>query len=283
MNFKVRAMSATLVVAFSLQSLPLAAFAQDDVSDGISNLYSDIDTRLRMATKPDSAPCVDYKCEENRVFDSRIGAIGSYLSKAAAIRYPERAEFISHFTFSVADKSAMGTASNNRGNVFILRGLQTLDLSDDALAFIMAREMGHVLAGHHVSNTSTKLIITALASVLFPAAAIIGAGSTAAQASTATTLITSAASTATSVIGGEVALAKMKPSQLVEADEIALKILETSGWDMRSAKEVLIMDDAPQTAWIEDLEQSRQKLEKLIQAEEMADPETGYALSQPTE
>jgi hypothetical protein len=126
------------------------------------------------------------------------------------------------------------------------------------------------MAGHHVTNTSTKLIISALASVLFPAAAIIGASSTAAQASTATTLITSAASTATSMVGSEVAMAKMKPTQLNQADEIAYYIMEKSEWDMRSAESVLTQSDPPQTAWMLDLQASQNYLQSMIEKEDVA-------------
>ena len=234
----------------------------------ISDLYSDIDMRLRLATKAGVAACQETQCEENRDFDARVSAIGLYLSKAALQLYPQQEKVIQRMVFSVADKQEAGTASNNKGQVVVLRGVQHLQLSDEALGFAIAREMAHVMAGHHATNTSTKLVISALVSVLFPAVAIIGASSAAAQASTATTLITSAASTATSMVGSEVVMAKMKPTQLSQADEMAHAIMEKTEWDMRSVESVLTLDEPPLSAWMIDLQASRHTLQTMIEKED---------------
>ena len=245
-----------------------AIAAEVPVPSGISDLYSDIDMRVRLSTKASAPACLAEQCAENSAFDARIGVIGRYLSKAALMAYPQKRKVISSFSFSVADKLEAGTASNNKGQIVVFRGVQSLQLSDDALGFVIAREMSHVLAGHHVTNTSTKLIISALASVLFPAFAIIGASSAAAQASTATTLISSAASTATSMVGSEVVMAQMKPTQLNQADEMARNIMEKSDWDMRSVESVLTQDGVIKGAWMLDLEASRYALKTIIEAED---------------
>ncbi len=258
---------AILVTAILLQAVPVSLYAGEGDSP-ISDLYSDIDMRLRLSVKQNADTCGLAYCEANQEFDARVSAIGRYLAKAAAILYPQQATLIQRMTFSVTEKKDAGTASNNKGNILVFRGVQYMQLSDDALGYIIAREMGHVLGGHHITNTSAKLIISAIASVVFPAAAIIGASSTAAQASTATSLVTSAASTATSMVGGEIAMAKMKPTQLQKADEIAYQIMEKTDWDLRSTNNVLTQGDTPKDAWMLDLEQSRMQLEKVIEAEE---------------
>lgn len=234
----------------------------------ISDVYSDIDMRVRLATKASAAACIPVQCEENRDFDMRVSAIGGYLSKVALGLYPQQEKVIKRMVFSVAEKQEAGTASNNKGQIIVLRGVQYLQLSDDALGFVIAREMAHVMAGDHATNTSTKLIISALVSVLFPAAAIIGASSAAAQASTATTLITSAASTATSMVGSEVVMAQMKPTQLNRADEIARTIMEKADWDMRSVESVLTQDELPRGSWMLDLQASRTTLQHMIEKED---------------
>lgn len=246
----------------------------------ISDVYSDIDMRVRLATKASTEACVAVQCDENLAFDARVVVIGRYLSKAAMQLYPQQEKVIRRMVFSVANKQEAGTASNNKGQIVVLRGVQDLQLSDDALGFVIAREMAHVMAGHHATNTSTKLIISALVSVLFPAVAIIGASSAAAQASTATTLLTSAVSTATSMVGSEVVMAKMKPTQLSHADEIARTIMEKAEWDMRSVESVLTQDGLPQGAWMLDLQASRQTLQNIIEKEDaeivlLADEEIG--------
>lgn len=236
----------------------------------ITELYSDIDSRVRLAIKTDAASCEAWVCEDRQQFDQRVVTLGQALTHAAIQAFPEREARLRRFEFSVVEKGEAGIASNAKGRVMVFRGLQDMQLSDDALAFIMAREMGHVLAGHHRTNTSTKLIISALASVIFPVATVITASGTAAQASTATTLITSAASTATSVIGGEVAVSSMKSTQLGEAGELAIEIMQHGDWDMHSANNVLLHDVSQLTAWRQDLESSRKQLEDYLVLEEAA-------------
>ncbi len=234
----------------------------------ITDMYSEIDTRFRLAIKADAESCENLACEQNHAFDRRIRALGLELTQAAQLAYPQRQSRLGSMEFSVVEKRDAGIASNSKGRIMVFRGLQDMQLSDDALAFIMAREIGHVLAGHHRTNTSTKLMISALASVLFPAAAVITASSTAAQAGTATSLITSAASTATSVIGGEVAVSSMKPAQRSESVDIALQILQHGEWDVRSACSVLQHDAPPQNGWWRDVEHSREQLELHIALQE---------------
>jgi hypothetical protein len=234
----------------------------------ITDMYSEIDTRIRLAIKPDAASCEDLACMQNLAFDQRIQSLGLALTQAAMLVYPQQQSRLGRMEFSVVEKRDAGIASSSKGRIMVFRGLQDLGLSDDALAFIMAREIGHLLAGHHRTNTSTKLMISALASVLFPAVAVLAASSTAAQASTATTLLTSAASTATSVIGGEVAVSSMKPAQLNESVDIALQIMQHGEWDIRSACSVLHHDVPPQNGWWQDVERSRDQLELHLALQE---------------
>ena len=251
----------------------------------ISDAVSDVDMQLRLAAKTNAAVCAADICLQNQAFDRRVQQLGTQLSDAAYAQYPTLKKRVANFVFNVADKKEAGSASNARGKVVIFRGLQAFALTDDALSFVMAREMAHVIGKHHNKNTSTKLIISALATILFPAVGIIGASSAATQATTATTLLTSAASTATSLLGSEVALAKMKPSQLLEADEIALKVLNqrtvntainTLEWNLRETASVLQLDETELTAnsannnWLQDLQSSQQYLQRLVNLEDNA-------------
>ena len=249
------------------------------VPAGISDAVSDVDMRMRLAIKPDAAQCVAESCLQNQLFDARVQQLGKQLTTAAYAQYPTLKKRVPSFVFSVADKKDAGSASNAGGKVVVFRGLQPLELTDDALSFIMAREMAHVIGKHHNKNISTKLIISALATILFPAVGIIGASSAATQATTATTLLTSAASTATSMLGSEVALAKMKPSQLLEADEIAVKVLSQHewslrGWNMREVASVLQIDETDLTStltannWLKDLQTSQHYLQQLADKED---------------
>jgi predicted Zn-dependent protease len=247
------------------------------VPEGISEAVSDVDMRMRLATKPNAASCVADICPQNQAFDAHVQQLGAQLSLAAYAQYPTLKKRVPNFLFSVVDKKDAGSASNAGGKVVLFRGLQQLELTDDALSFVMAREMAHVIGKHHNKNTSTKLIISALATILFPAVGIIGASSAATQATTATTLLTSAASTATSMLGSEVALAKMKPNQLREADEIAVKVLgqlelNSLQWNLRETASVLQWDEVESTPnnWLQDLQTSQHFLQQLVNIEDNA-------------
>ena len=256
-----------IILASQLLSLNAACAEETElisiVPDSISDIYSDVDMRVRLAAKPNAAPCVAVGCESQQEFDARVQQLGAQLSASAYSVYPTLKKRVPQFAFSVIDKKEPGTASNGAGKVVLFRGLQEYELSDDALSFIMAREMGHVIGKHHTKNTSTKLIISALASIAFPAFAIIGASST-------TTLLTSAASTATSMVGSEVALTKMKPTQLAESDAIALKLLSSQEWDLYSVASILQLDDSTQNNWTHDLNISNTQLQKKVEEEYMA-------------
>lgn len=256
-----------IILASQLLSLNAACAEETElisiVPDSISDIYSDVDMRVRLASKPNAAACVAVGCESQQEFDARVQQLGAQLSASAYSVYPTLKKRVPQFAFSVIDKKEPGTASNGAGKVVLFRGLQEYELSDDALSFIMAREMGHVIGKHHTKNTSTKLIISALASIAFPAFAIIGASST-------TTLLTSAASTATSMVGSEVALTKMKPTQLAESDAIALKLLSSQEWDLYSVASILQFDDSIQNSWTQDLNISNTQLQKKVEEEYMA-------------
>lgn len=258
-----------LVLSVSFQPLVWSqAWAGDrgliNEPTSIHRLYSDVDMRLSLVTKTNMPTCVAAQCKQNQTFDDRVQRIGQQLSGVAYNLYPNLINRVAVFKFSVADKVAEGTASNADGNIIIFRGLQQLTLNDEALSFIIAREMGHVIGKHHTKNTSTKLLISAVASVVFPVAGLIAASSTAAQASTVSTAVTSAASTATSLIGSEVAMISVKSTQLAESDAYANSLLESQEVDYQQVFNGLPMAQENQSDWLDDLQESKSKLQARL-------------------
>ncbi len=239
----------------------------DDINpvEDISSFYSDIEMRMRLAVKADAQPCSVEKCSENLAFDAKVQLIGESLAKSAYTLYPELKKITPKFDFEVVDKKVLGSASNASGKVVLFRPIQSLDLDDNAIAFIIGREMGHVIAKHHKSNAKTKIFFTVLTGVLFPAATLLSASSAAAQATTATTLMTSAASTVTSFVGSEVALSRIKPGQLSEADNISLALLEYGGVTALDAAQSLefIVKNETSTGWEKDLNLSIENVRQL--------------------
>jgi predicted Zn-dependent protease len=272
-NMKRRYLSqAVMVVCLSIQPFAWTQAHADGSSltafpKSINQIYADIDMRLTLATKKNATPCEAAECVSNHEFDERVQSIGQKLAVAAFDLYPNLEQRIPYFQFSVADKDAVGTASNASGDIVLFRGVQNLGLNDDALSFVIAREMGHVIGQHHSKNSSTKMIISALASFVFPIAGIIGASSTAAQASTASTLVTSAASTATSYIGSKVAMISVKPSQLAESDTIAKSLLESQNGNLHLVLSGLPNPDTGTSDWLKDLQTSKTNLSQQLKTQ----------------
>jgi predicted Zn-dependent protease len=264
--------SVVMVACLTLQPLVATkAFADGGslipLPKSINTLYSNIDMKMSLVTKKNLAPCAAEQCEINQAFDQRVQSIGQKLAVAAFDLYPQIEKRITYFQFNVADKEDAGTASNAEGNIVIFRGLQNLNLNDEALGFIIAREMGHVIGQHHRKNSSTRLIISALASFIFPVAGIIGASSTAAQASSASSVVTSVASTATSYIGSKVAMISVKPSQLAESDAIAKSLLESQSENLHMVVNGLPIQEGNVTSWLKDLQTSKTHLSQQLRIE----------------
>jgi len=236
-----------------------------DPVNGISDIYSDIDMRMRLATKPNEKACSGDACMLNQAFDAQVQALGARLAQSAYVVYPDLKKKIPNFVFSVADKKVLGSASNAKGAVVLFREIQHLDLGEEATAFLIAREMGHVIANHHKSNAKTKIFFSVLAGVLFPAVSILSASSAATQATTATSVLTSAASTATSFVGSEVALSRIKPSQLSEADDVSIALLQHEGLSKAEVAQSLefVVENENATAWEKDLYESIHYVRKL--------------------
>ncbi len=236
----------------------------------VHRFYSDVNMRLSLAITPNMDACVAAQCQANQAFDDRVNRIGQQLAAIAYDLYPNLSKRVPSFQFAVVDKQVEGTASNADGDIVVFRGLQQLQLNDEALSFIMAREMGHVMAKHHTKNASTKLIISTVASVIFPVAGIIAASSTAAQASTVTSMVTSAASTATSLIGAKVAMIKVKPDQLTESDAYANSLLESQNQDYALIVKGLPDEQEGASDWLNDLQKSKAKLQSRLQFKDFA-------------
>ena len=242
----------------------------------VSNVYSSMNMNLTLATAPGiQKTCNTEQCMSNLKFDDRVQALGVRLASAAFHLYPDLTNRVSHFDFNIAAKSDIGTTSSGSGKIVIYRGTQSLELSDESLAFLLAREMGHVIARHHEENSGTRIMFSVLAGLLFPALNLFTSSAAAAQATSitsATTLTTTAASTATSFVGSEVVLANIKPSQLTEADAIALDLLDYSGWNHESVAHALETNLVlnGKDAWSEDLRESVRHVVAITVAETSA-------------
>lgn len=276
-----RLVAMAVALAFSVASLPTHARSALAAPAPISDVYSEADMRLYLATLPAiESPCAGDECALNADFDARVQRLGARIAAAAYDLHPDLSHRIKQFEFKLAEKKDAGVTSNASGTIMVLRGTQAIGLNDDALAFVLAREMGHVISQHHEENTTTRILLSVAAGILFPALNLFGNSAAVAQAtSSATTassatLATTAASTATSWLGAQLLLNSMKPEQLSEADQVALKLMESMGLSHRDL--ALALENSaefhPSNTWSEDFRNSVLQVRSLEMAAEAGEP-----------
>jgi len=240
--------------------------APEQLAD-LSAVYSEFDMRLQLVMASDAAACVAAECVADREFDQRIVVLGRRLSEAAYRLHPELTLRFPRFEFFVVDKADVGTASAGSGTVAIYRGLRSLKLQEGALAFVVAREMGHVIAGHHAEDVTSAVLIAVATQIFMPMLGVVRGVATVAAANSATgvsTVLTSAASFA----GSRALRASYRPQQVREANLLALRLLAEAGWDGREVTNQLEALGPPtpdDVAWMREFRASVPGLAGLLQ------------------
>ena len=219
-------------VLYGCATSPHGGRAQLAVPGPVASVYSEFNMQLTlvaMRAGPAAGDAPD-------AFDQRMARVGPELAAAAFRLFPELRTRIDRFEFVIVDKAEAGTVSNASGRVVILRPVSSLAPADAALAFILARELGHVIANHHAEDTAASLAISGLAYVLFPVAGIakllgslfVPGGAAAAGATPS--IAANASATAASLVGSRVVVLSYRSRQLEEADAIALTLLGGLGY-----------------------------------------------------
>lgn len=234
------------------------------VPSTVSAVHSEMGMRLNLASAADiPSPCVGGECRLDRAFDQRVLRLGARLAQSAFEIYPDLTERFSQFEFIVAEKAESGSASSAAGTVVIFRGVQKLRLDEEALAFLIAREMGHVISRHHDEDSSTSILFSIVAQALLPVANLIRGSAALIQSASAM----ATASSAASFVGSRMVIESYKLDQLHEADAVALDLLASLGWnrgeiaDALAASPQVIGDDR----WSKDLRVSAREVVGLTE------------------
>ncbi len=184
----------------------------------VSSVYSSIDMNLQLASATTIATaCTGTRCRVDQAFDRQVKRLGTRLTESAYATHPDLKDRIPAFNFVVAEKSEAGTASDTNGTVVIYRGVRSPRLDERVLAFVIAREMGHVIARHHDERSAAAIIASVVVRVLLPVTNLAG---------TAAFLAGSAASAA----GAKAMTADGDPGKNREATTIAMDLLVQQGW-----------------------------------------------------
>lgn len=234
--------------------------AQLAAPTSVSEVYSEANLRMVLASAPDAAACLEAECAGRVEFDQRVTRMGTRLAVAAYHAYPELSGRVPAFQFSVVDKNEPGTASTAGGRVIVLRPVGTLAREDHALSFVIAREMGHIVGQHHEENTAFSILSSVVATVVAPVVNFARLLST--FYSGATSMAASAALTAGSFAGSRVLIESYRPKQREEADEIALKLIASFGYEPKAVaagfSQTLLKD--PASRWVRELSASVERL-----------------------
>ena len=282
MRLSICAVAVLLCAALQACSTSPYGRPQLTVPQQVSSVYSEVNMRLQLVTTFDAkTKCAEHECDASKEFDLRVARLGAVLADKAFELYPDLRERIGHFDFVIAEKADPGTTSNAGGTVVIFGGTRLLELSDPALAFVLAREMGHVIARHHNENTATKIIVGVLAQVLLPVTGIVRSlalipGASSAAAATATTASATAGgsaaaitatATAASFLGSKVVISAYWPRQLEEADSVALTILARVGFSPQATADALAAVESRLTdsSWPRDLRASSEHVAQIAQ------------------
>ncbi|MDO8811999.1 MAG: AMIN domain-containing protein [Gallionella sp.] len=228
----------------------------------VSAVYSEVDMKLSLVTEGNTvSPCIE-ECQLDRAFDQRIMGLGTRLAHTAFETYPELTGRFDKFNFVVAEKAGTGSTSSAAGTVVIFRGVQKLQLSEEVLAFLIAREMGYVIGRHHDEKTATSILFSILGSVFIPGISFFSGSAVLAQTAATSTAVTSAAA---SFIGSKITMESYKLDQLREADAIALILLGKLEWNKNDIAEALVAGTRVMNndSWSNDLRVSANDVFKL--------------------
>ncbi len=138
----------------------------------------------------------------------------SGLQASATGLYPEAVARIGAFSVFIADSKEISVLSSATGRIALNAGFADLAPTDDWLALVLAREMAHVIAGHHDRNSTASIITSVLMNIILPGSQLI--------------------KSALSFAGSQLASSSGRERQIEVADEIALKMLESAGYTVKS-------------------------------------------------
>jgi Zn-dependent protease with chaperone function len=205
-----------------------------------------------------AAPACEQECasvEAPASFPGRVARIGVRLEASARDMAPDLFERIGKFQIEMNDAIGVGTGSSAGGRIVLGTGLAGLELTDTVIAFLIAREMAHVIARHAEEDSGASIVFSALG-MLLPGVNFI-------------------ARFVASRLGSSVLTGSWAALQQSEADEIAMGLLEQAG--LRAGTVALELDIGINHARLPDGEWATRYLESARRAERIAASPPRYA------
>ena len=162
-------------------------------------------------------------------FPLQVERIAGVLQKGAESLYPDLAQRVpeladSRFDVYIVEGDQPGSASSANGRIALNAALGARQPYDDWMAFVIAREMGHVIARHHEENSAAGIATSVIMNVLIPGSSLLKA------------LISAG--------GSEIAAKSQRGVQALEADAIAFELLQAAGFRLRNIYLTLLIEPA---------------------------------------
>jgi len=253
---------AILGLAGCAATSPQSGRQQVVVPTSVSEVYSEVDLQMKLAT---ASPATDEQTEDQCLqleYQRQIRKLMERVVVTARRLYPDLDERGVKFRFEVAPSAEAGVLSNAGGMIIVLQGTHDIHLPDSVLAYVIAREMGHVIGRHHDENSAATVMFSVLTQVLFPAAALVKGLSLVLPTTAVGTAMTASA---ISYLGATALKTTYRSDHLREAEEIALTLLAETGWDVfdiaGEAESVIVKEGG--STWSEELMQSLNRLDQV--------------------
>lgn len=154
------------------------------------------------------------RADENDPFLHQLRRVVSGLQVAAAGMFPDAVQRAGSFDAFVADSDDLLATSSATGQIALNAAFVALKPTDDWLAFVVAREMAHVIAGHHANNSTASMATSLVMNLVLPGSGLLRS--------------------ALSFVGAQLASFSGRDRQAGEADEIAIRLLEAAGYTQKS-------------------------------------------------
>lgn len=243
----------------------------------LAAIYSEAGMRMQLAASQAVAnECDGPQCALDPAFGARVRHLSAALADTAFAAHPALRERCERFEFVVVDNPEPGSASSAAGTVAIHSGVQQLRLDDAALAFLIAREMAHVIERHHDEDSATNILVSLLAQAAqwaLPVPAVLRS-IVAAMPVEVFAVAAATTTTAASVVGARAARSGKRPEQLREADDMALELLAQRGWYGREVAAALGggLPALGKGEWSDDLRGSALRVAELTQGPPLLAP-----------
>ncbi|MFH1871336.1 MAG: M48 family metalloprotease [Pseudomonadota bacterium] len=165
------------------------------------------------------------------------------------------------FDVYVVEGDQPGSASSANGRIALTAALGARMPYDDWVAFVVAREMGHVIARHHEENSASGIVTSVLMNILIPGSSLL--------------------KSLLSAGGAEIAARSKQEVQALEADLIAQDLLQEAGFRMRDIYLTLLLDPVPldDGPWSTSFRTSSRNLIAEVRRSEVAERSPSFAVA----